>query len=240
MTTEPVFPPLMTGLAVGRADPVAVACNKAQEGVDAGLIAWSLSPERLRAALVLAPDVPLESAMAGQIAAAVGFQNALGALAPPETAVHLEWFGGIRVNGAPCGRIGAFGPECAPDVIPGWLVIGLDLTLDFPADQEPGHMPDQTALSQEGCGDVDPMRLLEAWGRHTLVWLNALDEADGRANLHREYGGLVWQIGETVSTPIGGEPVQGIILGIDEHFGMLLETAEGTRLVPLSSLIEEG
>ncbi|MDP2738655.1 MAG: P-loop NTPase [Pseudorhodobacter sp.] len=47
---------------------------------------------------------------------AVGAQNALGALAPPESAVHLDWTGGIRLNGGHCGGAARGGirsrPEC--------------------------------------------------------------------------------------------------------------------------------
>ena len=60
---------------------------------------------RLMAAMVMAPEVPLEDAMAMLPTCGVGFQNALGALAPPEVAVHLEWAGGLRINGASCGRM---------------------------------------------------------------------------------------------------------------------------------------
>ena len=239
MTQEPVFPPLMKGLEVGTADPADVACTKAREGVDAGLITWSLTSERLRAALVLAPDVALEPAMAGFVSAAVGFQNAFGALAPPEVAVHLEWSGGVRVNGASCGSFRAFGPDCAPDEIPGWLVVAFELTLDFPPDHEPGETPDRTALSQEGCGEIDALQLLEAWARHTLVWLNGLDEPEGRAKLHREFSGLLWRCGERIEAGLGDDATMGTFLGIDEHFGMLLKTPEGTRIIPLSSLIED-
>ena len=66
--------------------------------------------------------------MAALPACAVGFQNALGALAPPEVAVHLDWAGGVRVNGAHCGRLRAAADTRDPLAVPGWLVVGLDRT----------------------------------------------------------------------------------------------------------------
>ena len=82
----PSFPPLLKGMAAGPANPFKIACDQARRGVDAGLVAWSAGEDRMRAALVLAPDEPLEAAMAAYIASGVGMQNALGAHAPAETA----------------------------------------------------------------------------------------------------------------------------------------------------------
>lgn len=240
MTLIPSFPPLLTGLATGPANPFSVAVDQARRGVDSGLLAWSMGAERLRAALVLAPETPLESALAAFNTCAVGLQNALGVLAPPETAVHLEWSGGIRLNGGHCGGFHMAASTHNPTNIPDWLVIGLDLTLSISPEWEPGETPDWTSLDQEGCGDIGPIELLEAWSRHTLVWLNDLEEPGGRARLHREWSGLAWKLGETISLPVGRPKAEGVFLGVDENFGMILKSTEGdTRLIALSSILEE-
>ncbi len=239
MSQVPVFPPLMTGLAAGPANPFVIACDQARRGTDSGLIAWSVLDDRLRAALVLAPEMPLEPALAAYIACGVGLQNALGALAPPETSVHLEWSGGVRVNGAHAGSLKIACSDHTPAEEPDWLVVGLELTLTLPPDCEPGEFPDRTALDQEGCGGLEPVRILEAWSRHALVWLNALEEPQGRADLHREWAGLAWKIGEEVSVATGGSRRAGIFLGVDENFGMLLKSDDSTTLIPLSALLEE-
>lgn len=240
MTTTPAFPPLMKGLATGDADPFAAACDRARRGVDAGLVAWAIDAERLRAALVLAPETPLELAMAAMIACAVGLQNALGVLAPPEVAVHLEWWGGVRLNGARCGALAVAASHRDPAAVPDWLVVALDLDLALPATAEPGQTPDRTALAEEGCAEIDPVRLLEAWARHSLVWLSDLDTTEGRAKLHREWSGLLWQLGEELAFDAQGTRLAGKFLGIDENFGMLMRPASGaTRLIALSSLIVE-
>lgn len=236
----PDFPPLMKGLAAGPANPFAIACDQARRGVDSGLVAWSVTDTRARAALVLAPEVALEPAMAAMIACAVGLQNALGVLAPPESAVHLEWAGGIRLNGGHCGGLHVAAPLRDPAALPDWLVVGFDLTLALPPDWEPGETPDWTALDQEGCGAVEPIALIGAWARHSLIWLNELDSAEGRARLYREWQGMAWNPDRPVSLPVGGAVLTGRSLGVDENFGLLVKTAEDeTRLVPLSSLIEE-
>lgn len=226
----PVFPPLFHGHPVsGQADPFAKACSQALIGCDSGLVAYNISADRLSAAIVLAPEVPLEQAMAAFIAGGVGFQNALGALAPPEVAVHLTWDGGILVNGASCGRLRVAASTRDPDSTPDWLTIGLELPL-LPV----GEMtPERTCLFDEGCAELDPTALLEAWIRHTLVWLNTMEE-DGNRPLHAQWQGIAEGIGEETTQG----PHSGTFLGTDDSFGMLLRDSETTHVVPLSTILE--
>jgi biotin-(acetyl-CoA carboxylase) ligase len=231
--SEPSFPPLLSGHAVtGATHPFDAARAMAASGCDAGLILHKITADRLMAAFVMAPEVPLEEAMAMLPACAVGLQNALGALGPPEIAVHLDWDGGMRVNGASCGRLRVAAGGTDPAAMPGWLVVGLDLTL-LQLTDTPGDTPDETALYEEGCGDVDPVSLLEAWARHTLVWISRW-ENEGTRPLHAEWRGLAYGIGADVTQ----EGMTGTCLGVDERFGMLLRDAAGTHLVTLSSQLE--
>ena len=125
--TDPTFPPLMSGQAVsGNIDPFEKACAMAALGCDAGLIVHNITANRLMAAMVMAPEVPLEDAMAMLPACGVGFQNALGALAPPEVAVHLEWAGGLRINGAVLRSDARRRQAALTRAEPDWLVVGLD------------------------------------------------------------------------------------------------------------------
>ena len=231
MTGDVTFPPLMSGAAAGPGlDPFDLACQKAELGVDAGLVIYDLGADTLRAALILAPDVALAKAMAMLPVCGLGFQNALGALAPPEVAVHLDWDGGLRINGAACGtlRVAASGDE--PDRVPDWLVIGLTLPL-WPAG-EGGQTPDQTALYAEGCADVAAPQLLESWTRHCLHWINRWEEGDHKA-LHADWRGLAYGLGEE-TTRAG---LTGTFLGVDEDFGMLLRDSETTHLIPLTRVL---
>ena len=238
MTERPVFPPLLKGLAAGPANPVPIAIAQAERGVEAGLLVWSQTEERLRAALVLAPDTPLEQAMAGLVACAVGMQNALGVLAPPETALHIDWTGDLLLNGAHVGGLRAIAPDTQPQDVPLWMVVTLDLTVSLPDSLEPGQTPDWTALDQEGCGDVEPIALLESWARHSLLWLNEVEEPQGRAKLYREWKGLVWKLGQDVTVRLPKAVLSGTFLGVDENFGMILKTGAKTELVPLTRLLE--
>jgi len=231
--TTPTFPPLLSGMAVtGQTDPFDAAQAQAAMGCESGLIVYNLAASELCAAIVLVPEVPLEEAMAMLPACGVGFQNALGALAPPEVAVHLDWQGGIRINAAMCGRLRATCSTEEVTQVPDWLIIGLEVPL-WPASDDPGNSPDQTALYAEGCADVDAVQLLESWARHTLVWINRWAE-EGVAPLHNEWRGLAQNIGEDITM----NGTTGTFVGVDERFGMLLRTGETTHLIPLSSVLE--
>lgn len=87
------LPPLMQDEAT-HGDALDHAVMRAASGCDAGLVVHDLRQDRVQAALVLAPEVPLADAVTMLPLCGVGFQNALGALAPPEVAVHLGWDGG--------------------------------------------------------------------------------------------------------------------------------------------------
>jgi BirA family biotin operon repressor/biotin-[acetyl-CoA-carboxylase] ligase len=233
MSAAPTFPPLMSGLAVtGQEDPFEAACQRAVLGCDAGLIVYNLGADQLRAAIVFAPEVPLQKAMAMLPTCGIGLQNALGSLAPPEVAVHLEWGGGLRINGGRCGTLRVAASTEDPDQVPDWLVLALQLPL-WPADQDGGDTPDQTALYAEGCADVTAPALLESWARHALHWI-ARWEQDGTEPLHAEWRGLTHGLGEEGDW-YGNT---GTFLGVDEDFGMLLRDASGTRLIPLTTRLE--
>lgn len=228
--TEPVFPPLLTGHQVqGGEDPFERAQAMSALGCDAGTIVYNAQADLLRVAIVFAPEVPLQDAMAMLPLCAVGFQNALGALAPPEVAVHLGWDGLICVNGAKCGQLQAAASTADPDETPDWLVIGWDLALLQTSDA-PGDTPDITALYDEGCAEVSPVQLVESWSRHMLTWLNRWQD-EGNAPLHAEWMGLLRGVGE----PIGD---QGVFLGTDERFGMLIRDGANTHLHPLTQVLE--
>ena len=231
--TAPSFPPLFSGLAVeGQIDPFDKACVEAARGCDAGLVVYNLGANTLQAALVFAPEVVLADAMAMMPLCGVGFQNALGALAPPEVAVHLDWAGGLRINAASCGRLRVAASGRDPAAEPDWLVIGLELPL-WPTSDAPGETPDQTALYAEGCAEVDAVDLLESWVKHTLVGINTWQD-EGVAPLHKEWRGIAHGIGEDVE--IFGET--GTFLGVDEKVGMLLRREDTTRLIPLTDVLE--
>ncbi len=233
--TAPVVlvPPLMSQEAV-REDPLDAAATRAAEGCDAGLITWRIGLDRVEAAMVFAPEVPLSRAMTMLPLCGVALQNALGTLSPPEVAIHLGWDGTIWVNHGACGQLRARASGRDPAEVPDWLVIGLSLAL-LPENTETGLTPERTDLFSEGCGDIAPEDLISAWARHSLNWINRWED-EGPRPLHDMWTGLAHGLG-TASGPSGR---RGVFVGVDEDFGMLLRADSGEmQLIALSSLLEE-
>ncbi len=234
---DPDFPPLFQAHALsGTTDPFAKACAMAALGCDSGLLSYNLSADRLRAAIVFAPEVPLEQAMQVFCACATGFQNAFGALAPPEVALHLTWGGDILVNGARAGGLMVAASTPDPQTVPDWLVVGFEIWLIPQGGDEAGDTPDQTCLYLEGSAEISPLELLEGWARHTLVWVNSL-VTDERRALHSEWRELLYGIGGDVIQTIDAAPRPGVFLGVDADFAMLLRDGKETNLIPLSALL---
>ena len=227
------FPPLFEGLATAGADPFEVACSQARDGCDPGLVTYDLRPDKLRAAMVFAPEVPLSEAVIMLPICGVGFQNAFGALAPPEVGVHLEWNGTLRLNGGKCGALKMATSAQNADEEPDWLVVALELPL-WPETDETGLTPDVTTLYDEGCSEIEAPMLLEAWVRHTLVWINRWLE-DGPRAVHNEWKPLAYQLNEGVTW----NDHTGTFMGADENFGMILKSGETTTIIPLTEVLTE-
>ena len=227
---DPTFPPLLTGEeATAGSDPFDKAVAAALTGCDAGLLVWSRRADALSAAVVLAPECPLEEAIGISFAVSTGMVDALGALAPPEVAVHHVWPGAFKVNGADCGALRATASTHDPAVEPDWLVVGIELP--FLPTGEGGEDPTKTCLFNEGCAEITPQQLLESWSRHMLVWINRwLDE--GLAPLHSAWRERAWEIGEAL--PDGS----GTFMGLDEMGGMLVKSDDATTVRPLTNLLD--
>ena len=228
------LPPVFAGREVAD-DPVEAAIAAAAQGCDAGLVVHRLSDAELDAALVLAPEVPLGEAAAMLLVAGNGFADAFGALAPPELALHLEWPGRFRLEGARCGGLSAAAPACGVDAVPGWLVIGLRVALAT-GGGEPGERPDQTDLRSEGV-HLSAADLLGAWMRHTLSWI-ARWEDEGMAPVHRDWLGRAWGRDREIRVATASGPVAGTVQGLDERGGLLLKAGRGVALVPLTEMLE--
>jgi biotin-(acetyl-CoA carboxylase) ligase len=230
ITVRPTFPPLLQGeKAPAGIDPFEKAAVSAMMGCDPGLVVWSDRADAMSAAIVLAPECPLGRAVGIGFAPAIGFIDALGALGPPEVAIHHVWPGTFKVNGADCGGLRARASTNDPEIEPDWLVIGIDIP--FLPEGEGGEDPTRTCLFHEGCAELSPHQLLESWSRHTLVWINTWLE-DGFAPLHRAWCERAWEMGEAL--PDGS----GTFMGLDEHGGMLVKSDDRTTVRPLTEMLD--
>ncbi len=231
----PRFPPLYRGEAVpARTDPLDKALAGVALGVEPGRLIWSQDVTVARAAVVLAPEMPLARAMGAVLAAELGLADAIGALAPPEVAVHFRWPDRLTVNAAACGTVRAAASTRDPDTEPDWLIVDIAVPM-LPTATDPGARPDQTTLADEGCVDITAPILIESWSKHMLVWINTFIE-DGMAPVHRAWNAKCDVLGEAVTYP---RP--GTFLGLDELGGMLLRDGEDrTDLIPLTRMLEAG
>ncbi|MDJ0827266.1 MAG: DUF4444 domain-containing protein [Rhodobacter sp.] len=230
---RPDFPPLLSGKAVGaRIDPFDKARAEALTGeVEPGLVHYAEAQDIARAAVTLAPELLLQDAIGAVLAVQIGLADALGALAPPEVAVHFVWPNGLKINGADCGGFRAAAATGDPAAEPDWLIVGLDVPIL--AEGDGGAAPERTTLQAEGCIDVTATDVIESWSRHMLVWINTF-LTEGFAPLHEAWRGRCDAIGEEVTSP---EP--GLFVGLDERGGMLLRHLSTTRLIPLTAILEE-
>ncbi|QSP95819.1 biotin/lipoate--protein ligase family protein [Marinobacter salinisoli] len=232
MIEKPQFPPLLSGEVVPKhTDPFDKAVSRAIAGIDSGTIYYSEAADSLKAALVLAPETPLEEAIQAVYVAQIGLAESLGALAPPEVPVYFQWPDRIKVNGAICGGVRFSADVSDPKAQPNWLVIGIDIPF-LPSSDEPGDNPNQTCLFNEGCGEISPMALLESWSKHTLLWLTYFMDS-GFERVHSEWRPRCDTLGERIE-----RPKPGVFVGLDEKGRMLLRQDVMTETVSLIEFAE--
>ena len=229
MSEEPVFPPLLNGIAVAPGtDTAGVATAAATAGkAGAGDVYWSQSEDRLNMAIVLEPDVAFARAAQMLHVLAVAFGDAFGAIAPPEIAVQYRWPGDILVNGARAGAVALAVPAgLADSEVPEWMVLSVDvaITLDLSI-ENPGEMPDRTTLHEEGAGDVTRTQLVESVSRHFLTWLDTWMH-EGFKGVHQNWVGRAYGSDQDVTIGHAGTTLSGRVTGMDED-GNLLFTATG-------------
>ncbi|MEO0618036.1 MAG: biotin/lipoate--protein ligase family protein [Pseudomonadota bacterium] len=237
---DPVLPPLLTGFGIATPDhPFAHAVAGAHGGVhDAGHVIWARNTSLLDWAIVLAPDVPLRKAVQMVPLAMVAAGDCIGVLTPPQVALTFRWPGGIVVNGGLAGRVEAAASTDNPDAVPEWMVVRLVLRIRHAQHEEPGNMPDQTSLEEEGCADLTRNQLIESFSRHFLTWLNTWND-DGFAPVHGAWLQRAESLEQAVTIPCDGTAISGIFMGLDEDGNILLkpDTDSAVQLISLTDVV---
>jgi len=124
--TDPTFPPLLTGEKVSKdVDPFIKAVGASMMGCDPGTVFYAEDSETLRAAITLAPELALKDSISVIHALMLSLADSIGALGPPELAVHFVWPCHFKVNAARCGELRFKASTTDPDSVPDWLVVGL-------------------------------------------------------------------------------------------------------------------
>jgi len=229
----PLLPPLITGHPVAasqEAFAAALAAVKA-EGAGAGDLYWSEAVNRLDLALVLEPEVPAQRALQVHMAVMVALGDALGALAPPETAVHYRWPSILLVNGAEAGRVRtALSAVGNGEEVPAHMVSGVMLNIHPAVAGEPGLSPETTSLWDEGCIDIDRTRLIESVARHILTWIDTW-QTDGFGPVHQMWCGRAeGRSGEATAA--------GAFVGLDDDGNLLIREKDTTAARLLIEQVE--
>ncbi len=233
---DPVFPPLLAGHAVKAPQrPFAYACRHVARGtLGAGDLVWSRDTGRAECAIILEPEVRLGTALQMNALVQVALADSLGALLPPAIGVHHRWPGTILVNGAECGEVQVAVSAAERDLVPDWLVVGMRLRLvhDTP-DKEPGELPDQTALFEEGGGEITRSELLQSFSAHFLSWLNTWQD-DGFRPVHDSWMARAEAGGKAMAIEHNGTRQVVHVLGLDEEGGLIIRPDSGpARALPL-------
>jgi biotin-(acetyl-CoA carboxylase) ligase len=238
---DPTFPPLLNGHDVaGTESAFKVACDKASSGeLGAGDVVWSRHASRIDLAIILEPEVPLETAVQMLPLSMVAMGDCLGVLTPPQVGVTFSWPRDIRVNGALAGYIkAAAGGKRDSSRVPGWLVIGLWMRHRREDNEpEPGRVPEQTWLSEEGCEDLTRTEIIESFSRHFLTWLNDWNE-DGFKAVHASWMFRAHDNEEEISFQLGGRKVEGEMQGLDDNGNLLYRKKGKTQAVMLIDAFE--
>lgn len=227
---DPTFPPLLKGHDVGENERAFErACAGAASGeLCAGDLLWSRNQATVEVAIVLEPEVALETAVQILPVAMVAVGDCLGSITPPQVGVSFVWPNIVLVNGAPAGRTRAAAAEAGEGVPPSRMVVGLELDHHpGPDDPEPGEAPDRTWLSEEGCAELTLAEIIESYSRHFLTWVNMWND-DGFKPVHDSW---IFRAEHrdsetTVSLPDGEHT--GTMVGLDENGNLLLKDADGT------------
>lgn len=237
---DPTFPPLLTGHPVkGQPAPFELACQQAAAGqAGAGDVFWARDTSRLDWACVLEPDVQTPRALQMHFVAMLAFGDAFGAISPPEVALQFRWPSTLLVNGGIAGtaRI-ATGPE-NDEGIADWMTVGIQLTIKRDTSGfEPGNAPEETALYEEGCGEITRTELVESLSRHFLSWVHTWNE-EGFKGVHEGWLARAENWQSEIAIEWEGVQHTGTFLTVDDEGNLLLKTEQGVVSLPIASAVE--
>ncbi len=231
---DPTFPPLLNGHAIPETDSAfESACARAGAcDAGAGDVIWSRNEARIQVAIVLEPDVGMETAVQMLPLCLVALGDCLGALTPPQVGVTFIWPNVVCINGAPaCAFRAAAAATKEPQAVPDWIVLGLELQhLRAAGDPEPGETPDRTWFSEEGGAELTRSDIIESYARHFLTWLNTWND-DGFKPVHDSWMFRAANKDEEITLTHAGREHAGTFISLDESGNLLLKDADGTVAV---------
>ncbi len=236
---DPMLPPVYRAArAETTGEGPRMALRRRAADAPEGTLLWSEARGRLALALLLVPDGSLEASAPVAIAAALALGDAIGALAPPIVAVTNAWPDRIEVNGALAGGVSLDAVGDDPDA-PERLILGLEVAVLSGPGREPGEAPEMTSLLDEGCGEIEPVRLLESVSRHFLAWLHRWEE-DGFKPLRSAWLARAPRPGAPVSAALGSGRVDGRFRELGPTGDLVLDIEGSERRLSLARALAAG
>lgn len=234
MTGPPRLPPLYRLVIVPPDRDVGTrAMARAESGAEPATLLWAERSDRLEAAVILSPDMPLVEASEVLLCGALGLGDALAALVAPGVDVEFAWPGFVLVNARAVGGVGLRAPGQRPDAVPEWLVLRLALEVEGGPDSAVLGGVEVTTLEHEGCGTMTTADLVSEFARNFLSWVTRWQD-DGFAPVRKEWIGRAHRNVPQASFDLSdGERVEGRFAGLDDHGAARIETAVGRREVPI-------
>ncbi|MFP6730951.1 MAG: biotin--[acetyl-CoA-carboxylase] ligase [Alphaproteobacteria bacterium] len=187
---------------------------------------WHSPPGNLYVSLVLRPDCVPAQAMQLTFVASLALADTIAAFAPASAEVTCKWPNDVFINHQKTAGLllesstsGGAGLD--------WLVIGMGVNI--------AHAPDDvsqpvTSLEAEGCTDLTPGRLLEAFcacfTEHYKQWLDDGFASQREAWLLRAEGR-----GGPVTVNLEGESFAGRFVDLDETGALIVDTVNSGRRV---------
>jgi len=187
---------------------------------------WSSPPGNLYLSLLLRPGgSPGQAAQLGFVAA-LGLGEALERLTDGKLALRYKWPNDLLANGGKLAGI-LLESETGPSGTVEFLVIGIGVNLicgpssaEYPA----------TSLVGEGIATVAPARLLEAFVHCFDSWAWRWRE-EGFAPVRAAWLTRASGIGQAILVRLERSTLAGRFVDLDENGALLLDGAEGRRLV---------
>jgi biotin-(acetyl-CoA carboxylase) ligase len=216
LSPELMLPPLYSPVRLRElGDAFARAVELApQRG--AGLLTYVGRFDLAEFAVVLEPEETLRLARRAFYAGMAALADALAAIAPPETAINIEWPDALYVNwGLVGGGRLAWPQGVAEDEVPPWLVFGGMIRTASMLGNDPGANPQVTALDEEGFADITSTHIVESFARNFMAILDAWRERgfDAVAKSYFDYF----------------PREQGLSRDIDDNGDLLLRRAAGVE-----------
>lgn len=239
MSREPNLPPVYRLIAMDTVDSTNDEAKRlAVKGAEDGTLVWArrqtaargrrgrawVSLEgNLHCSLILRPECSAETALQLGFVAALAVYDAIGSVVDGARTVHCKWPNDIIMRDAKVAGI-LLEAEATGDAPPDWVVLGLGINLaHYPEDTE---YP-ATSLKEEGSPHVTEVDMLEAFGRHFLVWTNRwLD--DGFAPVREQWLKRAAGLGAAIEVRLDDETLSGTFADLDTD-GALLLVQDGTE-----------